>query len=410
MVLSIIIVNYNVKYFLEQCLHAVLKAGKTLAMEVIVIDNCSDDGSEVYIKNLFPGVNYYLNNSNTGFAKACNEGLSKAGGEYILFLNPDTIVPEDCFVKCIAYFQHYQSAGALGVRMIDGAGRYLRESKRGFPDAATSFFKLTGLSWLFPRSSFFARYYLGHKDEFTNAEVNVLPGAFLFTSKEVLHKTGSFDETFFMYGEDIDLSYRIQRAGFINLYFPEVTIIHFKGESTRKQSLKYIIMFYRAMSIFVKKHYSTTRALLFAIFIQVSIVCRALLTGVFTLASLIYSYARAIFKKKADTTNCKLIMIAGADYANEIKKVLEKAGLSDRVEAWKDPAIQNYGLENFDIKTDFSTKGIVFCESCDLSFASIISFIATSGSDKLKLIHGQGTQSIVGSPAKDANGIVIPLY
>ena len=278
MELSIIIVNYNVKYFLEQCLHSVLKAGKAIAMEVIVIDNCSTDGSEAYIKKLFPGISYYLNDSNTGFAKACNTGLSRASGEYILFLNPDTIVPEDCFVKCIEHFRSCQSAGALGVRMIDGAGQYLKESKRGFPDAATSFFKLTGLSWLFPHSSFFARYYLGNKDEYTIAEIDVLPGAFLFTSKDILHKTGSFDESFFMYGEDIDLSYRIQRAGFRNLYYPEVTIIHFKGESTRKQSLKYIIIFYKAMNIFVKKHYSANRALLFALFIRVAIVCRAILT------------------------------------------------------------------------------------------------------------------------------------
>lgn len=409
MELSIIIVNYNVKYFLEQCLHALLKAGKTVATEVIIIDNCSTDGSEVYIKNLFPDISYYVNDSNAGFAKACNTGLSKARGEYILFLNPDTIVPEDCFVKCLAYFRNYQSAGALGVRMIDGAGRYLKESKRGFPDALTSFFKLAGLCWLFPRSSFFARYYLGHKYEFTNTEVDVLPGAFLFTSKEVLHKTGSFDEAFFMYGEDIDLSYRIQQAGFKNLYYPEITIIHFKGESTRKQSLKYILMFYRAMSIFVKKHYGATRAMLFTLFIQVAIICRALLTGIFTLTGIIFTYAKALFKRKADTSNSKLIMIAGVDNTNEVKKVVEKAGLTKRVGAWVNPGFQNENLERLYKETGSSANGMVFCESEELSFSTIISVMGTLGREKKRLIHGQRTKSIVGSPAKDANGITIPL-
>lgn len=409
MMLSIIIVNYNVKYFLEQCLHSVYKAGKAIAMEVIVVDNCSTDGSEAYIKNRFPATRYYFNNINTGFARACNLGLAKASGEYILFLNPDTIVAEDCFVKCIDYFQKNQCTGALGVHMIDGAGQYLKESKRGFPNAATSFFKLTGLSSLFPRSSLFARYYLGHKDEYTTAEADVLSGAFLFTSKAVLQKTGGFDEAFFMYGEDIDLSFRIQQAGFKNIYYPEVTIVHFKGESTRKQSLKYITVFYKAMNIFVKKHYSNTRALLFTLLIQAAILCRALLTGAFTLVNLIVSSAADIFKKKSNIANNALAIVAGADNILQVKKSFEKAGLTHRVEAWISPDIRNSSIEELNNETLLPAAVIVLCESEDLPFATILSAMASIGRDKTILIHGSNTQSIAGSPARDVNGITIPL-
>jgi GT2 family glycosyltransferase len=282
--LSIIIVNYNVKYFLEQCLYSVRKAAGNLAIEVIVVDNHSQDDSLSYLGERFPEVRFIANTGNTGFAKACNQGLGIASGQYILFLNPDTIVAEDSFTRCIAFFESHPDCGALGVKMIDGSGKFLRESKRSFPAPLTSLFKLFGFSALFPKSRVFSRYHLGHLDKEKNHEVDVLAGAYMMVRRDVLERTGGFDETFFMYGEDIDLSYRIQKSGYKNYYVADTTIIHFKGESTKKGSLNYVKMFYNAMSVFARKHYGGTRAGIFHASIQFAIWIRA---GISALAKFI---------------------------------------------------------------------------------------------------------------------------
>ena len=278
MTLSIIIVNYNVKFFLEQCLYALLRSTLT-SVEIIVVDNNSSDGSIAYLEPIFPGVRFLANKKNAGFARSCNQGFAHASGEYILFLNPDTIVAEDTLSKCVSFLQTTADAGAVGVRMIDGSGKFLKESKRSFPGPMTSFFKLSGLSALFPRSRVFARYHLGHLSERSNHAVDVLAGAFMMIPAKVLHEAGTFDETFFMYGEDIDLSYRIQQKGYRNYYLAETTIIHFKGESTKRGSLNYVRMFYTAMSVFAKKHYGGARAGIFNAFIQLAIGMRAALSA-----------------------------------------------------------------------------------------------------------------------------------
>jgi O-antigen biosynthesis protein len=279
MKLSVIIVNYNVKHFLEQCLCSVQKAIGGIPAEIIVVDNCSEDNSLDYLKPRFPAVQFIANTQNLGFAKGCNIGLKAATGNFIQFLNPDTLVPEDCFQKCISFLESHADAGALGVKMLDGKGKFLKESKRSFPSPMTSLYKLFGLSKLFPRSSVFSKYHLGHLKENENHEVDVLAGAFMMVKKEVLDKVGSFDEIFFMYGEDVDLSYRIQKAKYKNYYFAESSIIHFKGESTRKGSMNYVRMFYKAMSIFVRKHYSGGRAGVFNFLIHIAIWIRAFLSA-----------------------------------------------------------------------------------------------------------------------------------
>jgi len=280
--LSIIIVNYNVKHFLEQCLCSVQKAISMPGMkaEILIIDNNSSDNSIEYLQPKFPFAKFIQNKENTGFAKACNQALALASGKYILFLNPDTIVPEDCFAKCISFFNTHTDAGALGIKMIDGSGKFLKESKRAFPDPFTSLYKLFGLSKLFPHSRTFGKYHLEYLDENKNHEIDVLAGAFIMVKKEVLEKTGSFDENFFMYGEDIDLSYRIQKAGFKNYYFAESSIIHFKGESTRKASLNYVRMFYSAMAKFVRKHYGSSKAGFFNFLVHIAIWIRAIFSGI----------------------------------------------------------------------------------------------------------------------------------
>ena len=275
MVISIIIVNYNVKYFLEQCLCAVKKATSNIEAEIFVVDNNSSDESISYLQPRFPFVQFIHNKENIGFAKANNQVLERCKGEYILYLNPDTIVPEDCFEKCFEFFKMTADCGAIGVKMIDGSGTFLPESKRGFPSPIASFFKLTGLAELFPRSPFFNQYSLGYLNPFKNHRVDVLAGAYLMARSSIIHSINGFDEAFFMYGEDIDLSYRIQQSGFNNYYLADSTILHFKGESTKKGSLNYVKMFYSAMSIFVHKHYSGNKAHIFSLFIHTAIVLRA---------------------------------------------------------------------------------------------------------------------------------------
>lgn len=252
--------------------------------EVIVVDNASTDRSIEYLQPKFSSVKFIFNKKNLGFAKACNEGLAQAKGEFILFLNPDTIVAEDCFQHCISFFEAHSDCGALGVKMIDGAGKFLKESKRSFPSPVTSLFKLFGLSVLFPTSKIFSRYHLGQLNKDESHEVDVLAGAFMMIRKKVLEEVGNFDEAFFMYGEDIDLSYRIQKTAcpatggsYKNYYFAATTIIHFKGESTSRESTHYVRMFYKAMNIFVQKHYGKTKAGIFSTSILIAIWVRATL-------------------------------------------------------------------------------------------------------------------------------------
>jgi GT2 family glycosyltransferase len=282
MQLSVVVVNYNVKHFLEQCLCSVQKCITTskIQAEIIVIDNNSGDNSVAYLRPLFPCVRFISNDQNIGFAKACNQGCKISSGKFVLFLNPDTIVAEDCFSKCLSFFEAHSDAGAVGVKMLDGGGQLLKESKRAFPSPVTSLFKLFGFAKLFPRSKTFSRYHLGHLDENKNHEVDVLAGAYMMVRRDLLDQLGGFDEVFFMYGEDVDLSYRIQKIGFKNYYVAESSILHFKGESTRKASLNYVRMFYNAMSIFVRKHYRGGKASAFNFLIHIAIWLRAVMAAI----------------------------------------------------------------------------------------------------------------------------------
>jgi O-antigen biosynthesis protein len=287
--LTIVIVNYNVKYFLEQCLISVERAMKGIEAEVIVVDNASSDDSCMMVAEKFKWVRLIASSVNLGFSKGNNCAVQLATGEYVLLLNPDTVVAEDTFTKCLHFLDNNQKAGALGVHMIDGKGNFLPESKRGLPTPAVAFYKTFGLSWLFPTSKIFGQYHLGYLAENEIHEVEVLSGAFMILRKSVLDKIGLLDEAFFMYGEDIDLSYRVTKGGFKNIYFPDTTIIHYKGESTRKGSLNYVKVFYNAMIIFAKKHFSGNQSGLFSFFINFAIVFRGFLTllaGLFSSAYL----------------------------------------------------------------------------------------------------------------------------
>ncbi|MEM1214264.1 MAG: glycosyltransferase [Bacteroidota bacterium] len=278
MKLTVIIVNYNVRYFLEQALLSVRKAAQRVATEVYVVDNNSVDDSVAMVREKFPEVYLIANTDNPGFSIANNQAIRQSTGEYVLLLNPDTLVEEDTFERSVHFMDEHPDAGGLGVRMIDGAGNFLPESKRGFPSPWVAFAKTFGLATLFPKSQRFNQYHLGYLSEHETHEVDVLAGAFMLLRRSVLNEIGLLDETFFMYGEDIDLSYRIVQAGYKNYYYPDTTIIHYKGESTKKGSLNYVKAFYQAMIIFARKHFTGRQASLFVAMLQVAIYLRAGMT------------------------------------------------------------------------------------------------------------------------------------
>ena len=277
MKLSVIVVNYNVCYFLEQTLLSVRRAAAVLGQptEVFVVDNNSADGSVAMVRARFPEVVLLANHDNPGFARANNQALRRATGQYQLLLNPDTVVEEDTFRACCAFLDTHPDGGGLGVKMLDGQGRFLPESKRALPTPAVAFYKMFGLASLFPKSRRFGRYHLGFLDPDQTHEVEVLSGAFMLLRKAALDVVGLLDEDYFMYGEDIDLSHRLRLGGWKNYYFPGTRIIHYKGESTKRTSVNYVFVFYRAMVIFARKHFAPERAGLFSALINSAIWLRA---------------------------------------------------------------------------------------------------------------------------------------
>jgi N-acetylglucosaminyl-diphospho-decaprenol L-rhamnosyltransferase len=375
--LSVIIVNYNVKYFLEQCLCSVMKAVAVLGegqAEVIVVDNQSKDGSVEYLRPKFPSVFFIENRGNSGFGRANNQGVQMSKGEFILFLNPDTIVGEDSFSECLAEMQRQPDLGAMGVRMVDGGGKYLPESKRGFPTPWVSFCKLSGLTRLFPFSRVFARYYLGHLPEKENNEVDVLAGAYMLVRRKAISLTGGFDERFFMYAEDIDLSFRIRNAGFRNFYFAGTTIIHFKGESTLKD-LRYVRHFYEAMILYVRKHYKGIGAWCYV----------QLLKGMIAIRSVLQS------KPAIQQGLNKALSIAVTGDPETVKRIVNGLG---------DQQVTNQPQE---------ADVLICCEGPQFTFRQLIGTLEETAPGRRAFVHGSGTECAVGSASKDRQGEVILL-
>ena len=270
---TIIIVNYRVKYFLEQTLRSVQEAIDGLQAEVYVIDNNSGDDSIEHSRQLFPWVKFVENKKNVGFARANNQGIVAAQGEFTLILNPDTVVTRDSVHESIAWMRSHADCGAVGVRMVDGNGVFLPESKRAFPTPWVSFCKIFGLSKLFPRSPWFAKYHLRYLSDLEPQCIDILSGAYMLCRTNVLQQLGGFDEDFFMYGEDIDLSYRIVKAGYENWFLP-TPMVHYKGESTHKDSMRYVRVFYDAMLIFYRKHFPRFNVIFYPI-VKLGVMVRA---------------------------------------------------------------------------------------------------------------------------------------
>ena len=389
--LSIIIVNYNVKYFTEQCLYSVQKAIAGMDAEVIVVDNSSADESVAYLQEIFPWVHFIVNPSNKGYASANNRGYQLAKGDYILFLNPDTLLSEDCLQASIKILEGDSNTGALGIHMVDGAGRFLPESKRGFPSVTAAFFKLSGLTAMFPHSSRISRYYLGGLHEKQNNEVEVLSGAFMMIKKEVLDITGGFDEQFFMYGEDIDLSYRIRHAGFKNYYLGEKSIVHFKGESTRKD-IRYTRLFYSAMVIFVKKHYGkNSRA--FIMLMQMAIGTRATI-----------SFAKQLLSIRRQGSSRRKVVCTGlvgdpTDTKNAAEILINQPAATRRLTGIVDIT----GILNVKLKMD----ELVFCPG-RLSYMDTIHVMQEmSNKGIVFMFSAAGSKSIISSVSKESSGEVL---
>lgn len=309
--LSVIIVNYNVKYYLEQCLYSVRAATAGMEAEVFVVDNHSTDGSVEYLRPSFPEVTFIENKENLGFAKANNQAIRQCAGEYVLLLNPDTVIGEESLRSLFFQMDQDEKIGAVGVQMLNGHGVFLPESKRAFPSPWVSFCKLFGLLRLFPASRVFARYALPYLSRKKTHKVDVLAGAFMLLRHEALDKVGLLDESFFMYGEDIDLSYRLVRSGYKNLYIPE-RILHYKGKSTKEGDTRYIKAFYEAMLIFYKKYYPHSGWLM-----------RILITLAISLRAVGSLLGRPFTRKKA-TKHSRILILCREDHFEEVKKACVK--------------------------------------------------------------------------------------
>ncbi len=273
MELTVVIVNYRVKYLLEQTLCAVEQAMKGISGEIIVIDNLSGDDSIAFSRERHPQVIFIENQENVGFARANNQGIMQAQGEFTLILNPDTIITPRCLQDGLNWMHSHPKCGAIGARMMDGNGVFLPESKRSFPTPWVSFCKIFGLSKLFPRSRWFAKYHLRYLSDLEPQCIDILSGAYMLCRTDVLQRLGGFDEDFFMYGEDIDLSYRIVKAGYENWFLP-TPMIHYKGESTHKDSMRYVRVFYDAMLIFYRKHFPRFNIIFYPI-VKLGVLVRA---------------------------------------------------------------------------------------------------------------------------------------
>lgn len=254
MQLSVVIVNYNVRYYLEQCLRSVQRAIEGLEADIWVVDNASTDDSVAYLQPRFPDVHFIANEENVGFSRANNQAIRLSQAKYVLLLNPDTLVGEQTIRGCVEFLEENTEVGAVGVKMLQADGQFARESRRGVPTPMTSFYKMIGMHRFFPGSRRFDRYHMGYLDPEEANPIEIISGAYNMIRREALDQIGLLCEDYFMYGEDIDLSYSLLQQGWTNYYLP-LPILHYKGESTVKTSFRYVHVFYGAMLIFFDKYF-----------------------------------------------------------------------------------------------------------------------------------------------------------
>lgn len=319
MKLTVVIVNYNVKAYLSQCLFSVERAIRGLSAEVIVVDNASTDGSVDELSATFPWVRFIANKENVGFSRANNQAIRESRSEYVLLLNPDTLVGEEVLEACVAFMDSYPDAGGVGVKMLKEDGDFAWESRRGVPTLMTSFYKMVGLCNLFPESRVFGKYYMRYLDKDEVNRIEIISGAFMMLRRSALNEVGLLDETFFMYGEDIDLSYRLLKAGYNNYYLPR-PIVHYKGESTQKTSFRYVRNFYNAMLIFYDKHFRRHRWMSWLVRL-----------GIYAMGGVEFFWRQyyRLFKpsQESEAERYKMLVVGSPEMCQQMQQLCERNGL-----------------------------------------------------------------------------------
>ncbi|MES2748545.1 MAG: glycosyltransferase family 2 protein [Bacteroidota bacterium] len=382
MQLSVIILNYNVRYFLEQCVLSVQKALEGIDGEIIVVDNNSSDDSCSMMKKRFPNVQLIQNLENVGFPKGNNIGVAQAKGEYICILNPDTVVAEDTFEKVLSFAMTKTDLGIVGCKLIDGTGHFLPESKRGVPTPWVSFTKIFGLYKALPKSKLFNQYYAQHLNENKTGKVAILVGAFMVMKRELYNEIGGFDENCFMYSDDIDLSYMVLQKGKSNYYFHETTVIHYKGESTVKDGT-YMKRFQQAMNFFYKKHFNPS--LFFAFFMQIG--------------AIFFSLVKRIQgKPKVKRAPEYYILVSDSD------------SIKEKVETKLQKKVQLASLINGKLNVSIKDNSEIIIDTNTISFKEAIRFLEENKSNSLtfKLLPIT-SDFIIGSNSSYDRGEVITL-
>lgn len=386
MQLSVIILNYNVRYFLELCVLSVQSALEHIDGEIIVVDNNSDDDSCEMMKQRFPKIKLIENRVNSGFPKGNNIGVAVAQGEYICILNPDTVVAEDTFTKVLAFAERQKNLGIVGTKLIDGAGNFLPESKRGVPTPFVAFTKMIGVYKLFPKVTVLGKYYAQHVSENETAKVDILVGAFMLMKRDSYQELGGFDENCFMYSDDIDLSYRMLLKGKSNYYYHETTVIHYKGESTIKDGV-YMKRFQEAMEFFYKKHFKVSR--FFSFFMK---------TGI-----LFFSFIK-MFQGQAKANKIPqsfILYSSNVELINKIASKLQKKVFLHDLKTEKMVISSKISLE---------TKTEVLLDNNYISFKELINFIESLENKRLSFkVLPKNTAFFVGSDHSNERGAIIKL-
>ncbi len=389
MKLSVVIVSYNVSHYLLQCLDSLQRALRGIDGEVIVVDNHSRDNSVALVHQAHPEVKVIENLHNLGFSKANNIALRQAKGEYALLLNPDTIVADNSIRDCIAFLDLHPDAGAAGVMMLNADGTVAPESRRGVPTPLTSFYKLSGLCRMFPRSPRFGRYYLGHLPWQTPQQIDIVSGAFCMLRRSVLDKVGLLDEDYFMYGEDIDLSYRILKQGATNWYLP-YPILHYKGESTQKSSFRYVHVFYQAMLIFFRKHFSHL-GLLVTLPIKTAIWFKALVALVAMLTNRMRR-SLGFVDRHSDCSSFQYLCFGSRSMVSSCGEILGKHGLRWSSYDSSDPIYINK------VATAQTEPSVIVLDPQRFSFAAMLSIMRQTANSAVLLGTFQPfTKSIITS-------------
>ena len=385
MQLSVIILNYNVRFFLEQCVASVQEALTNIDSEIIVVDNNSSDDSCEMIKMRFPNVKLIINNSNLGFPKGNNIGVAVANGDYICILNPDTVVASDTFEKILAFAEKQENLGIVGCKLIDGTGNFLPESKRGIPTPFVALTKIFGLYKLFPNWRLFNRYYAQHLSENETGKVAILVGAFMIMKRDLYNEIGGFDENCFMYSDDIDLSYMALKSGKLNYYFHETSVIHYKGESTIKDGL-YMKRFREAMQFFYNKHYKSS--------------------AIFNFFMKIGALFFALVKKKQG--NVKPIKVDDYILISEDENLYNKLENQLNKKLFWETKLDSNAL--FSHRNNCKNQTEILIDNNSFSFKSIISFLETHKNQGFTFkIIPKNCLFMIGSNNSNDKGIVVKI-